>query len=188
MPRLALAAGFTPNPYCGDPAKIISEVQVVTGVCHRPASPLAPLRGCGRWRLTDTLLSRCPMGLQRQRTLQIFGQALWTRTTLLLLPRQAARYLTLCLKNLVGRVGVDPTSPAYEAVALADELTAPEDWSERQDSNLRFPCPEHGGLPLPYAPVNFGAAERSRTSTGFPIRPSNGRVCHFATAANIGAL
>ncbi len=68
MPRLAFAVGFKPNiwrayPPC-NPAKIISEVQVDNEPFHDSASPLRIHANVTRWRLTDTLSSRRPLGLE----------------------------------------------------------------------------------------------------------------------------
>ncbi len=50
----------------GDPAELISEVQVVTDASPRPASPLRSACGRERGRLTDTLWGRRPVGFQRR--------------------------------------------------------------------------------------------------------------------------
>lgn len=47
-----------------------------------------------------------------------FGQARTTCTSLLLLPRQAGRYLPLSLVNLVGHASVDLASCTYKVPAL----------------------------------------------------------------------
>ena len=58
-------------------------------------------------------------------------------------------------------------------------------WSGEWDSNPQDPDSQPRMSTSCIIAGNFGAAERTRTSTVLPIRPSNGRVCHFATAANI---
>lgn len=60
-----------------------------------------------------------------------------------------------------------------------------EAWSGEWDSNPQDPDSQPRMSTSCIIAGNFGAAERTRTSTVLPIRPSNGRVCHFATAARL---
>lgn len=85
----------------------------------------------------------------------IFGQAPGTCTPQFLLPRQAARYLTLCLMNFWS--GTPDSHRAYACIRNRWGAISPCPWNGRAGEirTRDFLLPKQAGWPLPYSPACF---------------------------------